>query len=88
MVLSQSIYSNWRDMVSNLLADPLPTAAGNIFYRVDTSISKVAEAWAVIDPSSPLLVYGSFGNQGPSSATFTTDFTTAVAVTTSISVTE
>lgn len=85
MKLSQANYTNWQAVVDKFQA----TAANVIaFYRVDTSISKVAEAWAMFNSGYPQCVYGDFGNQGPSTATFTGKYTGAVAVTTPIGVSE
>lgn len=84
MRLANNDYDNFEAIVDRLITD---SAVVSMFYRMDTSISKVAEAWAVIS-ASDMLVYGDFGNQGPSEATFITDFATAVEVTTSIGVTE
>jgi hypothetical protein len=82
--LANSNYTNWKTIVGKLAT----AATAIVFYRVDTSINKVAEAWAVISPSAPFIVYGNFGNQGPSSATIVVDFAAAVAITTSIGVSE
>jgi hypothetical protein len=81
--LANNNYDNFEAIVDLL------DAAGSIavFYLVDTSIAKVASAWAVINESS-LIVVGNFGHQGPAVATFTTDFPAAVAVTTPIAVME
>jgi len=83
--LSNSLYANWQAVVDKLQ----PVAASVIaYYFVDTSINKVAEMWAVISPSAPFLVYGNFGNQGPTVATVTGKYTAAVAITTSLGVSE
>jgi len=84
MKLSNGNYANWSAIVNKL--EPTPGSLV-VFYRVDTSIGKVAEVWAVFD-TGPNLVYGEFGNQGPLTATFTGVYTGAVAVTTTIGVTE
>lgn len=84
MQLANNNYDNFEAIVDRLVTD---SAVVSMFYRVDTSISKVAEAWAVIS-ASDMLIYADFGNQGPTEATFTADFPNAVEVTTSIGVTE
>ncbi len=88
MELSSKAYADWRVIVAQLLADPLPVSSGNVFYRTDLAIAKVAECWAVISSAAPMLVYGDFGNQGPTPAAFLIDFTTAIAVTVPIGVSE
>lgn len=84
MQLASSTYADWKAVVSGIVT----AATADVFYRVDTSIAKVVEAWAVISPSAPFVVYGVFGNQGPTAAAIVIDFAAAVAVTTSIGVSE
>jgi hypothetical protein len=84
MQLSNTNYTNWKAIVLRLIAD---SAVVSIFYRMDTSISKVAESWAILSASN-MSVYGTFGNQGPTQATFQGDFTNEVEITTPIGITE
>lgn len=85
MRLSNSNYANWSAIVDKLQPTP---ASVVVFYRVDLSIAKVAEVWMVASTTDPFLVYGEFGNQGPTQATLTGKYTGAVGVTTSIGVSE
>lgn len=85
MKLSNSVYANWMAVVDKLEAVPADVI---VYYFVDLSIAKVAEIWAIISPAAPLLIYGTFGNQGPAPATVTGKYTGAVAVTTAIGVSE
>lgn len=84
MQLANSDYANWKAIVTQLVTP----ATADVIYRVDLAINKVAEAWAVISPAAPMLVYGNFNNSGPSQATLVADFAAAVGITTSINVTE
>lgn len=84
MRLANNSYDNFEAIVDRLAAD---SAVVSMFYRVDTSISKVAEAWGVIS-ASDMVVYGSFGSEGPSEATFLADFASAVEVTTTVGISE
>lgn len=82
MQIANNNYTDWKAITLSFLA----SNADEVFYRVDTSIGKVAEAWAVL--GTGFVCYGKFENQGPATATFTTDWTAAKAVTSSIGVTE
>lgn len=85
MQLTSTVYANWKAIVTQLVTP----ATADVLYRIDPAISKVVEAWAVISPSAPFLVYGGdFGNNGPTFATIMVDFAAAVAVTTTIGVSE
>lgn len=84
MKLSNGTYANWSAVVDKLQ----PTAANVVvFYRADTSITKVAEVWALFT-TIPTMVYGDFGNQGPTPAAFIAKYTGAVAITTALGITE
>lgn len=82
MQIANNNYTNWKAIVLSFLA----TNSDDIFYRVDTSIGKVVEAWAVL--GTAFVCYGAFENQGPVTATFTTDWTAAKSITTTIGITE
>lgn len=83
MQLQNNNYDNFEAIVDLLDA----TATIAVIYRVDLSINKVAEAWAIINNTN-LSVYGYFGNQGPTQATLVADFPLAVEVTTTVTITE
>jgi len=82
---STTNYANWQAIVDKLQATPANVIA---YYRVDLAINKVAEAWMVASASAPFVVYGEFGNQGPTAATLIGKYTGAAAVTTTIGVSE
>lgn len=82
MQITNNNYTNWKAIVLSFLA----SSSDDVFYRVDTSIGKVVEAWAVL--GTAFLCYGTFENQGPATATFTADWTGAKSITTPIGVTE
>lgn len=82
MQIANNNYTDWKAITLSFLA----SNADEVFYRVDTSIGKVAEAWAVL--GTAFICYGKFENQGPTTATFTTDWTAAKVVTSSIGISE
>lgn len=87
MKLSTGVYTDWTAIVNKLSGTPPVPASVVAFYRVDTSVGRVVEVWALFD-AWPLMVYGLFNNNGPLTAAFTAVYTGAVQVTTSIGETE